>query len=114
MDAKFGLPELAVGTIPGAGGTQRLTRVLGKQKAMDMILTSSTLTGAELENLGLIARTCSGEELLPAAMATAHQIASRSSPVVQLAKQSILNGRSLFGASLFWLMTTKCSGTNKS
>ncbi|TVY85532.1 Mitochondrial Enoyl-CoA hydratase [Lachnellula suecica] len=90
-DAKFGLPELTVGTIPGAGGTQRLTRVLGKQKAMDMILTSSTMTGKELQNFGLIAQTFPLDTLLTSTLAAAHKIASRSAPIVKLAKQSILN-----------------------
>lgn len=91
-DAKFGLPELTVGTIPGAGGTQRLTRVIGKQKAMDMILTSRTMTGSEMEALGLVARTFPSEELLGEAMKAAGIIASRSVPVVALAKEAILTG----------------------
>jgi len=66
---------------------------VGKQKAMDMILTSSTVTGKELEMLGVVARTFSVDELMKETMASAIKIASRSSPVVQLAKQAILNGR---------------------
>lgn len=92
-DCKFGLPELTVGTIPGAGGTQRLTRVVGKQKAMHMILTSSTMTGRELEQLGLIAQAFPLNELYGATVAAARKIASRSMPVVQLAKQAVLNGK---------------------
>jgi enoyl-CoA hydratase/carnithine racemase len=72
---------------------ERLTRIVGKQKAMDMILTSSTVTGKELEMLGVVARTFSVDELMKETMASAIKIASRSSPVVQLAKQAILNGR---------------------
>ncbi|TVY37638.1 Enoyl-CoA hydratase, mitochondrial [Lachnellula subtilissima] len=90
-DAKFGLPELTVGTIPGAGGTQRLTRILGKQKAMDMILTSATVTGKELHGFGLVAQVFTADELLPATLTAACKIASRSAPVVKLAKQAILN-----------------------
>ncbi|KAH7397624.1 ClpP/crotonase-like domain-containing protein [Cadophora sp. MPI-SDFR-AT-0126] len=90
-DCKFGLPELTVGTIPGAGGTQRLTRVLGKQKAMHMILTSSTMTGKELEQLGLIAQAFPLDELYGATVVAARKIASRSMPVIQLAKQAILS-----------------------
>lgn len=90
-DCKFGLPELTVGTIPGAGGTQRLTRVVGKQKAMHMILTSSTMTGKELEQLGLIAQAFPLNELYGATVAAARKIASRSMPVLQLAKQAVLN-----------------------
>ncbi|RDW73352.1 hypothetical protein BP6252_07259 [Coleophoma cylindrospora] len=85
-DAQFGLPELSVGTIPGAGGTQRLARL-----AMDMILNSLTITGEELRHYGLVAQTFPTDALLPAAMAAAQKIAARSSPVVQLAKQAILN-----------------------
>ncbi|RDW87437.1 hypothetical protein BP5796_03131 [Coleophoma crateriformis] len=85
-DAQFGLPELSVGTIPGAGGTQRLTRL-----AMDMILNSLTITGEELRHYGLVAQTFPTDALLPATMAAAQKIASRSTPVVQLAKQAILN-----------------------
>jgi len=90
-DAKFGLPELTVGTIPGAGGTQRLTRCLGKQKAMDMILTSAIITGKELHNFGLVAQVFPVDTLLASTLAAAHKIASRSAPVVKLAKQAILN-----------------------
>ncbi|CZT07548.1 related to enoyl-CoA hydratase precursor, mitochondrial [Rhynchosporium agropyri] len=90
-DSKFGLPELTVGTIPGAGGTQRLTRVVGKQKAMHMILTSSTITGKQLEQLGLVAQAFPPNELYGATVAAARKIASRSMPVIQLAKQAVLN-----------------------
>ncbi|CZR58230.1 related to enoyl-CoA hydratase precursor, mitochondrial [Phialocephala subalpina] len=90
-DAKFGLPELSVGTIPGAGGTQRLARIVGKQKAMDMILTSSTMSGKELERLGLVARAFPLDKLYTSTIDAAHKIASKSVPVVQLAKQAILN-----------------------
>ena len=95
-DAKFGLPELTVGTIPGAGGTQRLTRILGKQKAMDMILTSATVTGKELYGFGLVAQVFTADELVPATLAAAYKIASRSAPVAKLAKQAILNGMCFF------------------
>lgn len=91
-NAKFGLPELTVGTIPGAGGTQRLTRLLGKHKAMDLILTSATISAAELYSLGGISRVLPVEEVRATALASASKIASKSNPVVKLAKQSILNG----------------------
>ncbi|KAH8661503.1 ClpP/crotonase-like domain-containing protein [Tricladium varicosporioides] len=90
-DAIFGLPELSVGTIPGAGGTQRLARALGKQKAMDMILTSKTITGKELCHFGLVSRTFNVDHLLWETLEQARLIASRSAPVVQLAKEAILN-----------------------
>jgi len=93
-NAKFGLPELTVGTIPGAGGTQRLTKLLGKHKAMDLILTSSTISATELYSLGGLSRILPAEEVRTEALASATKIASKSSPVVKLAKQSILNGKS--------------------
>ena len=108
-DAKFGLPELTVGTIPGAGGTQRLTRVLGKQKAMDMILTSATITGKELHNFGLVAQVFSVDALLASTLAAANKIASRSAPVVKLAKQAILNGNSQ--TNLFSLLEPSVADT---
>lgn len=91
-DAKFGLPELSIGTFPGMGGTQRLTRALGKSKAMDMILTSSTVSGKELRRLGLVAQTWPEEELLMKTMAAAHKIAALSTPIVEMAKAAILTG----------------------
>jgi enoyl-CoA hydratase/carnithine racemase len=87
---KFGLPELTVGTIPGAGGTQRLTRCVGKQKAMDMILTSCTVSGKELRRLGLVAQTWPEEELLEKTLEAARRIAELSTPVVMLAKKAVL------------------------
>ncbi|CAL3963301.1 hypothetical protein PZA11_000963 [Diplocarpon coronariae] len=90
-DAKFGLPELSVGTIPGAGGTQRLTKIVGKQKAMHLILTSSTMTGKELEQLGVVAQAFPLDGLHGSTLAAARKIALRSLPVVQLAKQAILS-----------------------
>jgi enoyl-CoA hydratase/carnithine racemase len=86
---------LSVGTIPGAGGTQRLARAIGKQKAMDMILTSSTISGRELEQFGLVARAFPLDDLYTSTMTAAHKIASQSVPVVQLAKQAILNCKTL-------------------
>lgn len=105
-DAKFGLPEVTVGTIPGAGGTQRLTRILGKQKAMDMILTSSTITGKELHSFGLVAQVFPVENLLESTLAAARKIASRSAPIVKLAKQAILAGTSPFFDKLLEVIIT--------
>lgn len=100
-DAKFGLPELTVGTIPGAGGTQRLTRVIGKQKAMDMILTSQTISGKELEGLGLVARSYPLDQLLQETLNSAAIIAGKSVPVVALAKEAVLTGKQSFPSSSF-------------
>jgi enoyl-CoA hydratase len=111
-DGKFGLPELTVGTIPGAGGTQRLTRILGKQKAMDMILTSATITGKEPHNFGLVAQVFPLDTLLASTLAAAHKIASRSAPVVKLAKQAILNGTSLTNPLSSQLLTFAAEETH--
>lgn len=104
-DAKFGLPELSIGTIPGAGGTQRLTRIVGKQRAMDMVLTSSIVSGKELERLGLVARAFPSDRLYTETIDAAHKIASGSIPVVRLAKQAILNCNFLVLPPIHQLLT---------
>jgi enoyl-CoA hydratase len=87
--AKFGQPEIKLGVIPGIGGSQRLTRAIGKAKAMEMILTGRTIDAVEAERAGLVARIVSADELLDDAMATAAQIASMSLPVAMLAKEAV-------------------------
>ncbi|KAI1515124.1 Enoyl-CoA hydratase/isomerase [Pyrenophora tritici-repentis] len=90
-DAQFGFPEITLGTIPGAGGTQRLTKTVGKQKAMELILTGATTSAAEMERLGVVNRVVSSEEdVLEVATRTARTIASFSAPAIGLAKQAIL------------------------
>ncbi|TID21017.1 enoyl-CoA hydratase/isomerase [Venturia nashicola] len=89
-DAKFGFPEIKIGTMPGAGGTQRLTRALGKQKAMEIILTGNPVSGLELSNYGLVNYSLPAEEVLPKALELARSIATFSGPVAQLCKASIL------------------------
>ncbi|KAI0574378.1 Enoyl-CoA hydratase/isomerase [Pyrenophora tritici-repentis] len=92
-DAQFGFPEITLGTIPGAGGTQRLTKTVGKQKAMELILTGATTSAAEMERLGVVNRVVSSEEdVLEVATRTARTIASFSAPAIGLAKQAILAG----------------------
>ena len=88
-NAKFGQPEITIGTIPGAGGTQRLTRAVGKAKAMDMILTGRMMDAAEAERSGLVSRIVPVEKLLEEALAVAEKIASLSRPVVMLAKDAV-------------------------
>ena len=88
--AKFGQPEIKIGTMPGAGGTQRLTKAIGKSKAMEMCLTGNTVTAAELERAGVVSRVLPPAELMPAAMKLAEQIASMSLPLVKLTKASVL------------------------
>ena len=87
--AKFGQPEITIGTIPGAGGTQRLTRAIGKAKAMDMVLTGRMMDAAEAERSGLVARVVPAAELEAEAMKTAEKIASLSPLTVLMAKESV-------------------------
>jgi len=87
--AKFGLPEITLGIIPGSGGTQRLTRSIGKAKAMEMILTGRLMEAAEAESCGLVSRIVAPEKLLDEAMATAAKIATFSQPVVMMAKEAV-------------------------
>jgi enoyl-CoA hydratase len=87
--AKFGKPEITLGTLPGAGGTQRLTRAIGKAKAMDLVLTGRTMDAAEAERAGLVARVVPAAALLAEALETAEKIASLSRPAVLLAKEAV-------------------------
>jgi len=88
-DAKFGQPEIKLGTIPGVGGTQRLIRAIGKSKAMELVLTGDMLTAEQAEKAGLVARVISKDALLDEAVKTAEKIASFSTPVVVLAKECV-------------------------
>ncbi|QUH06311.1 enoyl-CoA hydratase [Saccharopolyspora erythraea] len=87
--AKFGQPEITIGILPGAGGTQRLARAVGKSKAMDMVLTGRMIDAAEAERMGLVARVVADEELVSEAVAVATKIANFSKPAVLLAKESV-------------------------
>ncbi len=87
--AKFGQPEIKIGVIPGAGGTQRLPRAVGKAKAMDMILTARTMDAQEAERAGLAARVVPADKLLDEALAAAATIASFSLPSVMMAKEAV-------------------------
>ena len=87
--AKFGQPEITIGTIPGSGGTQRLTRFVGKSKAMDMCLTGRMMDAAEAERSGLVTRVVLAADLLADAVKTAEKIAAMSMPVVMMAKESV-------------------------
>ena len=88
-NAKFGQPEITLGVSPGAGGTQRLTRQVGKSKAMDMILTARTMDAAEAERAGLVSRVVPLAELLPTAMEAARKIAALSPNAVMLTKEMV-------------------------
>jgi len=87
--AKFGQPEIKLGIIPGAGGTQRLPRAVSKSKAMDMVLTARMMDAAEAERAGLVSRVVPADKLLDEALAAAGQICEYSLPVVMAAKESV-------------------------
>lgn len=88
-NAKFGLPEVKIGTIPGAGGTQRIPRSIGKAKAMDMCLTGRSMDAQEAERSGLVARIFPTAQLLAETLKIAQTIASYSQPVLMMMKESV-------------------------
>jgi enoyl-CoA hydratase len=95
-DAKFGQPEIKLGTIPGAGGSQRLTRAVGKSKAMELILTGKFFSGEEAEKWGVAARTfATHEELIAGVLETAETIASYSKVAVMAAKEVVNKSQDL-------------------
>lgn len=87
--AKFGQPEITLGTIPGIGGTQRLTRAVGKAKAMDLCLTGRMMDAAEAERSGLVSRIVPVDRLMDEAIAAAEKIASMSRPAAAMAKSAV-------------------------
>jgi len=87
--AKFGQPEIKLGVTPGWGGSQRLTKAVGKAKAMDLILTGRMMDAEEAERAGLVARIIPADELMDEAMKTATEIAGYSTPSVMIAKEQI-------------------------
>jgi enoyl-CoA hydratase len=88
-NAKFGQPEIKLGVIPGAGGTQRLTRAIGKAKAMDLCLTGRMMDAAEAERAGLVARVIPLADLMTETMKAAATVASMSLPAAMLAKEAV-------------------------
>ncbi|MDF3073248.1 MAG: enoyl-CoA hydratase [Alphaproteobacteria bacterium] len=88
-NAKFGQPEILLGTIPGSGGTQRLPRFIGKSKAMDMVLTGRNMDATEAERCGLVSRVVPLERLMDEAIAAAEKIASLSLPITMIAKEAV-------------------------
>ena len=87
--AKFGQPEITIGTIPGAGGSQRLTRAVGKSKAMEMCLTGRMMDAEEAERSGLVSRVIAADDLIEEALKTADAITKLSRPVVMMAKEAV-------------------------
>jgi enoyl-CoA hydratase len=88
-NAKFGQPEINLGIIPGAGGTQRLTRAVGKSKAMELILTARMMDAAEAERCNLVARVVPLDQLMPEALKIAEKIGALSAPSVAIAKEAV-------------------------
>jgi enoyl-CoA hydratase len=88
-DAVFGQPEINLGVMPGAGGTQRLTRAIGRARAMDLVLTGRTITAREAEAMGLVSRVVAADETLPAALDLARTIAAQAPVAVLAAKESV-------------------------
>src|SRR6185295_1253460 len=88
-NARFGQPEINLGIMPGAGGTQRLPRAVGKAKAMDLCLTARTMDAAEAERSGLVSRVVPLEKLMDETMAVADKIAAYSLPVAMMIKESV-------------------------
>jgi enoyl-CoA hydratase len=87
--ARFGQPEIKLGIIPGAGGTQRLTRLVGQAKAMDLILTGRTIDAMEAERIGLVSRVVAADKVIDEALTIAGTISSLSLPAVMMAKEAI-------------------------
>lgn len=88
-NAKFGQPEINLGVLPGMGGSQRLTRAVGKAKAMDMILTGRTMNAEEAERAGLVSRIVPADDVVAEALKAAEAIAAKSKPVAMIAKEAV-------------------------
>jgi enoyl-CoA hydratase len=88
-NARFGQPEINLGTIPGAGGTQRLPRFIGKAKAMDLCLTGRMMDAAEAERAGLVSRVVPAADLLAEAVKIAERVAQMSRPIAMMVKESV-------------------------
>jgi len=109
-DVVFGLPEVSLGILPAAGGTQTLPRILGLSGALDMLLTGRRLSGQEAFNLGMVNQIVPREKLLQTAEELVHKIASYDPMVVRNAKQAVIKGMDLTldqGLDLEWRLAAK-------
>jgi len=88
-NARFGQPEILIGTIPGAGGTQRIIRTAGKSRAMEICLTGNQFSAQEAEKMGLVSKVFPADQLIPEALKTAEKIGSNSKLIVQMAKEAV-------------------------
>ena len=88
-DAQFGNPEIKLGILPGIGGSQRLTRSVGKALAMDLVLTGRNIDAQEAKQVGIVARVVAAKDLMQTAMEAAHTIAGYNAPAVKLAKRAV-------------------------
>jgi enoyl-CoA hydratase len=88
-NARFGQPEIQLGTMPGAGGTQRLPRFIGKAKAMDLCVTGRMMDAAEAERAGLVSRIVAPDQLMPEAIAVAERISQMSRPIAMMVKEAV-------------------------
>jgi enoyl-CoA hydratase len=88
-NAKFGQPEITLGVLPGAGGTQRLTKLIGKSKAMEMCLSGRMMDAAEAERSGLVARIVPASQLMDEAVKLAERIAGMSAPIAMMVKEAV-------------------------
>eukprot|EP00730_Choanoeca_flexa_P009503 TRINITY_DN12659_c1_g2_i2.p1 TRINITY_DN12659_c1_g2~~TRINITY_DN12659_c1_g2_i2.p1 ORF type:complete len:283 (+),score=78.59 TRINITY_DN12659_c1_g2_i2:60-908(+) len=93
--AKFGQPEIKLGTIPGAGGTQRLTRAVGKSKAMELVLTGDHISAHQAEQMNLISKVCEPDDLMKETLELAEKIGAHSQPVLQMAKEAVNKSQEL-------------------
>jgi enoyl-CoA hydratase len=111
--ARFGFPQIASGSMPRDGGTQRLPRLIGRGKAMEMLLTGQSVDAAEAYRIGLVSKVVRQEELMPAAMDIAQSLASRAPLAVRYGKEAVLKGMDLtleqglrLEADLYFLLQT--------